>query len=422
MDAAHEQAFAHDPSVGVYPASDAAPEDAAPEDVDGELRARLVARLREGGALHDEAVERALLRVPRHVFLPHIPPERAYADAAIPTHWENGVPVSSASQPAIVALMLEQMRLAPGMRVLEIGAGTGYNAALLAELVGPEGHVTSLDIDPAIAEEARAHLAAAGYAGVRVAAADGWAGWPGGAPFDRIMLTVGASDVSPAWLDQLAEGGLLVLPLWLRAAEASVAFRKQGGVLRSESLTCCGFKRLRGAAAAAEKWVALPGGWRLGGERAHEAAPSVARLLATRPRRRLWMRPPPTFSQHLGLRGVSLIALWPDPERAGRRRLRGRLGIYVEAPEGPSLALFSTGLPFLLAYGGPAAERLVEDEAARWEGTRLPPLESWRVAAYPRAGAEPPPEPPPGAVRLERRHFAFDILVDAEGPVAPPLA
>ena len=138
-----------------------------------ELRRLLVEKLLSGGVLRDAEVERALRIVPRHLFLPAIPVEDAYSDNAIPTHEEDGVPVSSASQPAIVAIMLQQLGIEPGMRVLEIGAGTGYNAALLAELTGPTGHVTTVDIDEEIAAEARAHLDAAGYSQVRVIAADG---------------------------------------------------------------------------------------------------------------------------------------------------------------------------------------------------------------------------------------------------------
>src|SRR5260370_23111591 len=212
-----------------------------------ELRRTLLESLCLGAVCLSPAVERALLGVPRHLFGPGVPLRAAYADIAIPSHWEDGVPVSAASQRAIVALMLEQLRVEPGMRVLEVGAGTGYNAALLAELAGPHGRVVTLDIDAEIVAEARAHLDAAGYTGVHAIAADGAAGWPAGAPYDRIILTASASDLPPAWLDQLAEGGLLVLPLWAGGAEMSVALRKEGDTLRSESLTPCGFLRLRGA-------------------------------------------------------------------------------------------------------------------------------------------------------------------------------
>src|SRR5260370_21258761 len=123
-----------------------------------QLRRDLLESLCRGAVRVPPAVERALLLVPRHLFVPGVPLREAYADIAIPTHWEDGMPVSSASQPAIVALMLEQLRVEPGMRVLEVGAGTGYNAALLAELAGPRGQVVTLDIAPEIVAEARAHL------------------------------------------------------------------------------------------------------------------------------------------------------------------------------------------------------------------------------------------------------------------------
>src|SRR5215831_6656852 len=106
-------------------------------EADG-LRASLVERLSAHGAIHSAEVERAMQTVPRHLFLPGVTLAQAYADVAIATHWERGAAVSSASQPTMVAIMLEQLELRPGMRALEIGAGTGYNAALLAELVGAD--------------------------------------------------------------------------------------------------------------------------------------------------------------------------------------------------------------------------------------------------------------------------------------------
>src|SRR5262249_17070828 len=146
-------------------------------------------------------------------------------DAVIPTHFDDsGLPISSSSAPNIMATMLEQLDIAPGMRVLEIGAGTGYNAALLGRLVGDSGTVTSIDLDPPVVAEAREHLRAAGVANVRVGAGDGWLGAPLDDPFDRIIATVGVWEVSPHWFDQLRPGGVLVLPLWLRpGVQVSVA-------------------------------------------------------------------------------------------------------------------------------------------------------------------------------------------------------
>jgi len=102
-----------------------------------------------------------------------------------------------------MAIMLEQMELEPGHRVLEIGAGTGYNAALMAHIVGGEGLVATLDIDEDIVADVRKHIADAGLGNVTVVRADGGYGYPPDAPYDRIILTVGVWDLVPAWLEQL---------------------------------------------------------------------------------------------------------------------------------------------------------------------------------------------------------------------------
>src|SRR6187455_2945845 len=123
-------------------------------------RARLVDGMRDSGRLCSPAVEAAFRTVPRHLFLPGVPLARAYADEAVATQAVDGVTTSSASQPSMMAIMLAQLDLCPGHRVLEIGAGTGYNAALMARLVGPSGKVVSVDIDPEVAQRARENLAA----------------------------------------------------------------------------------------------------------------------------------------------------------------------------------------------------------------------------------------------------------------------
>ena len=152
-----------------------------------------------------------------------------------------------------MAIMLELLDVAPGQRVLEIGAGTGYNAALLAHLVGQAGSVTSLDIDEEVAREASDHLAEVGAGDVEVHCTDGWLGEGRGAPFDRIIATVECWDISPHWVGQLKEGGVLVLPLALGPGlTMAVAFEKVGQVLTSTSMAYCGFMPLRGPHAAPE--------------------------------------------------------------------------------------------------------------------------------------------------------------------------
>ena len=381
-----------------------------------ELRQRLVEKLRADGVLRDLAVERALRTVPRHLFVPDVPLEHAYSDNAIPTHEEGGLPISSASQPAIVAIMLQQLRVEPGMRVLEIGAGTGYNAALLAELVGPSGAVTTVDIGEEIAAEARGRLASAGYPRVAVIAADGAAGWPPNAPYDRIELSVGASDITPAWYEQLRIGGLVTLPLWLGISDASVALRKHAGALVSESLAPCGFMRLRGSEQSATTWVALDNGRRLGGEWVERLAEPIRELLATRPRRRPFI-PDPSLMYWLGLRGLRLVMLSHErperPERPGRlpKRPRIRFGVFAEGVDGPSLSLLAARLPLLLSFGGDEAERRILAEAERWRTMRRIPLEQWRVTAWPHYTGMEPPAPSTGVYRQARRYFTYDIAV-----------
>jgi len=234
------------------------------------MRERLAARVIIANQIGSTAVAAALQDVPRHLFLPGLAPESAYRDDAIVTKRDgDGQPISSSSQPAIMAIMLDQLDLRPGLRVLEIGAGTGYNAALMRHIVGSAGTVVSVDIDFDVAAQAREHLASAGYPDVIVVAADGAAGYPPSAPYDRVIATVGVSDLAPPWLDQLSPGGRIVVPLDVRGTQLAVAFEHAGpegpretahGHWRSVSLTPCGFMRMRGPLAGPERTVLLAPG------------------------------------------------------------------------------------------------------------------------------------------------------------------
>ncbi|GII80926.1 hypothetical protein Sru01_59080 [Sphaerisporangium rufum] len=225
-------------------------------DEHGASRAALVEQVRArcGGTLAPPVAE-ALRAVPRHLFLPGTPPADAYRDEAIVTKRDaDGRPISSSSQPTIMAMMLGQLGVAPGHRVLEIGAGTGYNAALMSYLAGPAGAVVSIDIDADLVEAARARLHAAGHSGVRVVHADGAAGFAPGAPYDRVIATVGVWDLEPAWFDQLAPGGRIVVPLDLRGVQRSVALERAGAYgWTAVSIIPCGFMRMRGPAAGPER-------------------------------------------------------------------------------------------------------------------------------------------------------------------------
>jgi protein-L-isoaspartate(D-aspartate) O-methyltransferase len=220
-------------------------------------RQALVDQLVQAGSITTPTLEAAFRAVPRHHFLPDVALDLVYHDMAIPTKFEDGIPISSSSQPAMMAVMLAQLDLQPGQRVLEIGTGTGYNAALLATLVGERGQVVTVDIDHELAAMARMRLATAGYDAVQVIGGDGGQGYAALAPYDRIVVTAGAWDVAPAWREQLTAAGQLVLPLSLYGPQQSIAFARDGGELVSRSVRACGFMRLRGAFRGQETELAL---------------------------------------------------------------------------------------------------------------------------------------------------------------------
>jgi protein-L-isoaspartate(D-aspartate) O-methyltransferase len=232
-----------------------------------------VHQLTAEGAIRSPAVERAFRTVRRHRLLEtfyhrpvdapdfavvrHDPEhphrehlELIYADTALGTRLvdEFGarMPASSTSQPSLVAEMLELLDLTPGLRVLEIGAGTGYNAALLAELTGDQRLVVTVDVLDDVVAQTRRLLARAGYPGISVLLGDGVEGAPEQAPFDRVVATVGCSDLSPAWAEQLADGGLLLVPLAHAGSHPLYLLGKRHGRLGGRVAGWTGFMPIRG--------------------------------------------------------------------------------------------------------------------------------------------------------------------------------
>ncbi|MYV98375.1 methyltransferase, FxLD system [Streptomyces sp. SID3343] len=212
-----------------------------------ELREALVSRLVDSGHLHTPAVVSAFRDTERHRFLPGVDLQAAYVDDAVPIkHDESGEMISCISAPSIVATQIEQLGAEPGHRILEAGAATGYNAHLLGQLVAPDGHVWTVDVDQDLVDRARKNLAQAGATNVSVELADGAAGLPEHAPFDRIQFTVGAGDVPMRILDQLAPGGRLVLPMRIRGSiSRSFAFERDGRTWKTVSCEMATFVPLR---------------------------------------------------------------------------------------------------------------------------------------------------------------------------------
>ncbi|HEX4357263.1 MAG TPA: methyltransferase, FxLD system [Pseudonocardia sp.] len=384
-----------------------------------ELRAAMVAGLVAGGRIHSPEVARAFRVVPRHLFLPDLPPAQAYHDEAVATKWLDGVAVSSASQPSMMAIMLEQLELRPGHRVLEIGAGTGYNAALMAELVGPTGSVVAVDIDEDLVGGAEEHLAAAGVKDVVLATRDGALGYPEAAPFDRIVLTVGSWDIQPAWWRQLAPGGRLLLPLSVRGSQLSVALDLVRGpppCLRGVSVRSCAFVRLRGSGAG-------PEGSRPLGADGLAVQTGDGRELDTGAVLELLAAPGPERSSPVRLAAIDLwdgLGLWlavheldacrllvsaaasdrspsllPAGMDGGTVALLGRRGLAVVVPRQRDGVEFDRRFPIAVRPygpdGGPLADRLA-GLLGDWAAAGRPSATELRMRAYP-AGVAPPTGP-----------------------------
>jgi protein-L-isoaspartate(D-aspartate) O-methyltransferase len=228
-----------------------------------ELRGAMVHELRELGVIRTDRVAAAFEAVPRHLFAPGETLERAYAylGTTMPKRDAEGLLLSVLSAPDIQAMMLEPAGIESGMRALEVGSG-GVNAALIAELAGPSGEVTTVDIDPEITDRTRACLDAAGYGQVQVVLADAQQGVPDRAPYDRILITAGAWDIAPAWISQLAPGGRLIVPLRMRGLTRTVTFEHapDGEGLVSRHYQLAAFVPFQGEGAHDDRKVMLRDG------------------------------------------------------------------------------------------------------------------------------------------------------------------
>jgi protein-L-isoaspartate(D-aspartate) O-methyltransferase len=191
-------------------------------------RDRMVRDQIESRGVRDAAVLRALRAVPRHRFIPDEMRPFAHDDRPLPIGEDQTI-----SQPYIVALMTELARVGPGSRVLEVGTGSGYQAAVLAE-IGAD--VRSIEIVPDLARRARATLDALGYGRVQTRTGDGYAGWPEAAPFDAIVVTAAPDHVPQPLVDQLAPAGRLVIPVGRGVQSLTVLTRTPDGILREEVL------------------------------------------------------------------------------------------------------------------------------------------------------------------------------------------
>ena len=206
------------------PALVAAPADARREERERMVEDQLVAR-----AITDAPTLAAMRKVPRHLFVPESMSRSAYNDSPLPIGHGQTI-----SQPLIVAFMTATAKITRDARVLEIGTGSGYQAAVAAEL---SDHVYSIEIVPQLAERAAANLKAAGYERVTLRAGDGYHGWAEHAPFDVIIVTAAADTIPPPLVAQLKEGGRMVIPVGPQfGAQNLILVTKEGGKMRTRTL------------------------------------------------------------------------------------------------------------------------------------------------------------------------------------------
>jgi protein-L-isoaspartate(D-aspartate) O-methyltransferase len=177
--------------------------------------------------IKDERVLTAMAKVPREEFVPANERRDAYGDGPLPIGYDQTI-----SQPYIVAFMTEQLRLKSADRLLEIGSGSGYQAAVLSELVAD---VYTVEIVEPLAETAKATLQRLGYQNVHLKVGDGYLGWPEEAPFDAIIVTCAPDKVPQAFVDQLKDGGRMVIPVGERFAQQLYLLEKKNGQLKESA-------------------------------------------------------------------------------------------------------------------------------------------------------------------------------------------
>ncbi|OFW56306.1 MAG: protein-L-isoaspartate O-methyltransferase [Candidatus Solincola sediminis] len=208
------------------------------ENHNTELRKKMLEEQIAGRGIKDSRVLAAMEKVPRHLFVPESMRDRAYEDSPLPIGGEQTI-----SQPYMVAWMTDLLHIGKDDRVLEVGTGSGYQAAILCELAA---YVYSIEKNPELAAGAEEMLRSLGYKNISIKVGDGTKGWPEEAPFDGIIVTAGAPSVPQPLLDQLAEGGRLIIPVGSKTMQVLTVITREVGKFQAKQEGSCVFVPLVG--------------------------------------------------------------------------------------------------------------------------------------------------------------------------------
>lgn len=355
------------------------------------LKDQLVDKLVREGYIQSAEIENAFRNVPRHFFLPEFGLPEVYTDCSIITQKLGIEPTSSSTAPSLMASMLENLRLEKGQKVLEIGTGTGYNAALLAEIVGDKREVFSVDIDQKIIQEAGQNLANAGYKDITMKCADGSKGFLEHAPFDRIIVTASVRNIPRLLVEQLKEGGIIVLPIWFNGTQITPALEKQkDSNLVGLSTTIGGFMELR-SKTYQEMLAALPQkipekGLLICSEHPELFDKRKLELLLKnvyeeRPLPSEGISPPRGSSFFIFLALLERKSVELFLEDGGNKFGFGDSAAGIVDLEGDSACLISRDNR-VFVYGKPSAYQRVISLTKKWEGLKRPGVGRLQVYAY----------------------------------------
>jgi len=383
----------------------------------------LADELVKNGAITDPAVESAFRKVPRHLFIDkarmyfvdagewreivrdHRDPDPDLLRRIYQGHVSIEIaPESSMSDPECMAWMMEDLSLRSGMKVLEIGAGSGYNAALIAEVVGSPSLIYTVELNDVLAESARRHLNEAGYGDVHVIHGDGAEGFPAGAPYDAIVVTCGAMDLSPAWMEQLADSGAVLCPLRIPpSGDPTLLVHRSNGQLQGRFTRLIYFVPMRGDRLLCQ---GMPGRMdvdeaRALGDKRPEQPPFMLRAAFGDP------KAPPRWDRNPWWSFFFFLSIhMTDSERIVAAQDFFPIGLAdVFAREA---CIFSQSEETMEVYGGEGILSGFNELALRWQSLGCPRLEDYRFTIV---SALDPSTVPADVMVMARRYYKYLVTV-----------